>query len=79
MTLKILTSKRELGIKTTEVAKTGGNHLAFNILFLSGDAALFMGIILPLFYMYVEKKQMDDKDYLAAFTSMLMLFTSSPF
>jgi hypothetical protein len=50
MTLKILTSKRELGIKTTEVAKTGGNHLAFNILFLSGDAALFMGIILPLFF-----------------------------
>jgi hypothetical protein len=44
MTLKILTSKRELGIKTTQVAKTGGNHLAFNILFISGDVALFMGI-----------------------------------
>jgi hypothetical protein len=56
MTLKILTSKRELGIKTTEVAKTGGNHLAFNILFLSGDAALFMGIYTSSF-LFVRREK----------------------
>lgn len=44
MTLKILTNKRELGIKTTEMASTGGNQLAFNILLLCSDAALITGI-----------------------------------
>ena len=44
MTLKILTDKRELGIKTTEMASTGGNQLAFNILLLCSDDTLITGI-----------------------------------
>ena len=44
MTLKILTNKRELGIKTTEMANTGGNQLAFKILLLCSDDALITGI-----------------------------------
>lgn len=44
MTLKILTNKKELGIKTTEMANTGGNQLAFNILLLCSDDALITGI-----------------------------------
>ena len=80
MTLKILTIKRELGIKTTEMASTGDNQLTFNILLLCSDDALITGIYSSSFFnTYVEKKQMDDKNYLAAFTSMLMLFTSSTF
>jgi hypothetical protein len=44
MTLKILTNKKELGIKTTVMASTGGNQLAFNILLLCSDDALITGI-----------------------------------
>jgi hypothetical protein len=56
MTLRILSSKRELGVKTTEITNTDGNHLTFNILFLIGDTVLIMGIYSSSFrYLRGEK------------------------